>query len=116
VKKKLLETADEFHFVEDLPQIRNKTQCLEHSNDFHIQYNEAVDYLIEAIKTVSNQGKPTKFSKIDNVMRQLFPKYKGFACICNPDGGTFSRFSKFLEAVERDGKIRMHEQNLLLIE
>lgn len=116
VKKKLIETADEFHFVENLPHIRNKTLCLEHSNDFQNQYNEAVGYLIKAIQTVSSQGKPTELSKIDNVMRQMFPKYKGFSCIRQPDGGSFSRFSKFLEAVEKDGKIRIHEQKLFLIE
>ncbi len=115
MKKKLIDAVDEFYFVGNLSKIEN-AQHLEHSHKFQIQYTEAVDYLIKAIQTVSSQGKPTKFNKIDNVMRQLFPKYKGVACICNPDGGSFSRFSKFLEAVEKDGKIRIHEQKLFLIE
>ncbi|MUG99912.1 NYN domain-containing protein [Scytonema sp. UIC 10036] len=115
VKKKLMDAADETYFVDKLPQIVN-VHHLENSNESHIQYTEAVNCLIKAVKTVSSQGKQTKLSTIDNAMRQLLPKYKGVACICKPDGGKFSSFSKFIEAVEKDGKIRMREQNLFLIE
>ncbi|KYC35256.1 hypothetical protein WA1_08865 [Scytonema hofmannii PCC 7110] len=117
VKRILKEVAHEVHYVDELLQLsEEQNQRQNNAIESIITYNEAIGYLIAAIKTALNQGKQATLGKIDNVMRQLFPKYKGVACICNPDGGKFSRFSKFLEAVERDGKIKMHEQNLLLIE
>ncbi|GAB1543011.1 hypothetical protein NUACC21_56850 [Scytonema sp. NUACC21] len=81
-----------------------------------ITYDEAISYLIQAITTVAGQGKQTKLSRVDQVMRQLFPSYQGVSCIRKADGGKFSRFSNFIQAVEQDGTIRMDEQYLLFLE
>jgi uncharacterized LabA/DUF88 family protein len=117
VKKSLKELANEFHFVDELPQlVGEKKQPQITSVKVQINYNEAIEYLIEAIKTGLSQGKRTVLSYIDNLMRQRFPNYQGASCILTPDGKKFSRFSKFVNAVVKEGKVRMQNQELLLIE
>jgi NYN domain len=108
---------DNFHFVDELPQlVGEKKQPQSTSVKVQINYNEAIKYLIEAIKTGLSQGKRTVLSCIDNLMRQRFPNYQGVSCIRTPDGKKFSRFSKFVDAVVKEGKVRMQNQELLLIE
>lgn len=115
VKQKLKEIADEFHFLEDLPSlVEANTESKIDSAPCQIPYNEAAKYLSEAIKIASNKGKRTVLGCIDSIMRQLFPNYKGVASICKHDGKSFSRFSKFVKAVEKDGIVRMENQELFL--
>ncbi|GET40038.1 NYN domain-containing protein [Microseira wollei] len=117
VKQKLKELADEFYFLDDLPQlVEGMTQKETDSVQCQIAYNKAIEYLHEAIKTALSKGESTNFSRIDNLMRQLFPCYKGVSSICKPDGKKFSKFSKFVEAAVKHGKVRMQNQQLLLIE
>ncbi len=116
VKQKLKEIADEFHFLEELPSlVAGNTESKIDSIPCQIPYNEAAKYLSEAIKIASNKDKRTVLGCIDSIMRQLFPNYKGVASICKHDGKSFSRFSKFVKAVEKDGIIRMENQELFLI-
>ena len=117
VKQKLKELADEFYFVDKLPNLvgentQSKTTCIE----FQIHYNEAIKYLIKAVKTALSQGKQAGFAYIDNLMRQLCPNYQGVSSIRTPDGKKFSRFIKFVDAAVKEGKVRMQNQKLLLIE
>jgi hypothetical protein len=117
VKQKLKELADNFHFVDDLPQLvveNNQPQIT--SIKSQINYNEAIEYLVKAIKIALSQGKSTVLGYINNLMREHFPNYQGFSCICTPDGKKFSRFSKFVDAAVKEGKVRMQNQKLLLIE
>ncbi len=40
-------------------------------------------------------------------LNQQFPNYQGVSSIRKPDGTTFSKFSKFVEAVEAEGKVQV---------
>ncbi|MBW4685976.1 MAG: NYN domain-containing protein [Komarekiella atlantica HA4396-MV6] len=107
---------ENFHFVDELPQLvgnSNKTQDIFVSQ---INYNEAIDYLIEAIKTALNQGKPSVFGRIDKLMRENCGNYQGDSSICRPDDQQFKRFSQFIDAAVKDGKVRKQNQELFLIE
>ncbi len=106
---------DNFHFVDELPElVANKTQTT--VVDSQISYNEAIKYLTEAIKTALHQGKPTVFGYIDKLMRQRCANYQGASSILTPNGKPFSRFSKFVDAAVKDGKVKMQNQQLFLIE
>lgn len=106
---------ENFHYVDELPSlVAAHTESKINSVPCLITYNEAVKYLIEAIKTASSKGKRTVFASIDSIMRQLFPHYKGANSICKHDGKTFSRFKKFVEAAVKDGVVRIENQQLFL--
>ncbi|MEH2303639.1 MAG: NYN domain-containing protein [Nostoc sp.] len=117
VKQKLKELADEFYFLDDLPQLiseKNQPQII--SVVSQINYNEAIEYLIEAINTALSQGKPTVFCCIDKLMRQLCAKYQGCSSIYTSDGKKFKNFSKFIDVAVKDGKVRKQNQELFLTE
>ncbi|QIR41030.1 NYN domain-containing protein [Tolypothrix sp. PCC 7910] len=108
---------DNFHFVDELPQlVANETQAPNTVVKYQISYNEAIEYLTEAIKTALRKGKPTRFGYIDILMRQLCDNYQGYSSILTPNGKTFSCFSKFVDAAVKDGKVKMQNQQLFLIE
>jgi uncharacterized protein YlbG (UPF0298 family) len=118
VKQRLKELADEFHFVDELPELlREKTQPQINYVQSQFSYNDAIECLIEAIKTALSEGKGTNFSYIGKLMRDnpRFPTCKKFPSVCKPDGTTFSRFSKFVDAVVKEGKVRRENQELFLI-
>jgi NYN domain len=117
VKQKLKELADEFHFVDNLSDlIQNKTQPQSTNFESHLNYNEAIEYLIAAIKTALSQGKPTVFGYIDKLMRQICPKYQGISSICTSEGKKFQKFSQFVDAAVKDRKIKRQNQQLFLHE
>ncbi|OUL20359.1 NYN domain-containing protein [Nostoc sp. RF31YmG] len=117
VKQRLKELADEFYFVDNLPKIvMNKTQPQTTLVQSQISYNEAIEYLTEAIKTALHQRKPTVFGYIDKLMRQRCANYQGASSVLTPNGKAFSRFSKFIDAAVKDGKVKMQNQQLFLIE
>lgn len=130
IKKTLIDAANEFHFIDELPKLivgqdrdqdnisaadgesnkkqSQKNKAKKNTDDLSgITYNQAIACLIEAIKTASIQGKPTRLSYIDNLMRNnpKFPNYKGVASIQKPDGSKFSKFGKFIETAVKDGKV-----------
>jgi uncharacterized LabA/DUF88 family protein len=108
---------DNFHFVDELPElVANKTQTQTTVVESQISYNEAIEYLAEAIKTALHQGKPTVFAYIDKLMRQRCANYQGASSILTPNGKAFSRFSKFIDVAVKDGKVKMQNQQLFLIE
>ncbi len=117
LKKQLKELADETFFVDDLCELlvnTNETQI--NAVDVCVNYNEALDLLIEAIKTASSQGKCPRFNQIDSLMRQSCQKYQGISSISTPDGKKFKSFSSFIDAAVKDGKVRRQNQELFLIE
>jgi hypothetical protein len=116
--QKLIKIADEFHFVDELPElVGEKTQPQINYVQSQFSYNDAIECLIEAIKTALSEGKPTNFSYIGKLMRDSprFPTCKKFPSVCKPDGTTFSCFSKFVYAVVKEGKVRRQNQELFLI-
>lgn len=115
--KNLRSLADEFYYVDELPKLLNSnTQHQTTSGSSYINYERAIDYMIEAIKTASKQGKPTAFGYIDNLMRQLFPNYKGVSSIRKKDGTKFGKFSKFVDAAIDEGKVCRQNEEIFLIE
>lgn len=117
VKQKMIELADEFHFIDELADlVGEKTQPQIDTTLSIIGYNEAIECLLEAIKTAPTKGQLTRFPIIDKLMRQLFSQYQGAKSIRTPDGKTFSKFSKFVKAAAKDGKVRIDEQQVFLIE
>jgi len=137
-KQNLSKSAHQFYFIDEISQLVNKQNQTQNTgnksnqksqknqsqgseskkaknkhNQGGITYNEAIQCLIEAIETASSQGKPTKLSYIDSLMRnnQRFPHYQGVASIRKPDGSKFSKLTKFLEAVEKDRKIHIRRNN-----
>ena len=118
LKQKLKEiVGSDFHFLDELPNlVASKTQHQTEKVPCHLTYNEAVEYLIEAIKTALSKGKGTGLGFINNLMLQLFPKYQGVTFVCQHQGKTFSRFSELVKAAVKDGKIRLQDQQLFVIE
>lgn len=78
-----------------------------------LNYREATEYLIQAVKTALSQNKSTGLGYIDGLMRN-FPSYQGYRCIRTDKGVRFSSFSKFIQAVVNDGKIIMKDNQLFL--
>ncbi|MFN6562314.1 MAG: NYN domain-containing protein [Nostoc sp. ChiSLP01] len=108
-----------FYFVDELPQlVANINQIQTPNTDIvsQINYNQAVDYLIKAIKTTLSQSKPTLFPHIDKFMRQNCANYQGFSSIYKPNGKKFKSFSQFVDAAVKDGKVQRQGQELFLIE
>lgn len=118
--QQLIQTADKSYLINQLPELVNqKANIL--NVDCQIPYNEAINCLIESIKTALEQGKHTKFSLIDSLMRsnQRFPNYHGVSSIQKADGTQFRQFKDFISAVVADGKVQVRTvgnfQELLLI-
>jgi uncharacterized LabA/DUF88 family protein len=110
---------DNFHFLDELPQLvgnSNKAQPQNTDIVSQITYNEAIEYLTEAINTALSQGKPTVFGRIDKLMRQLCTNYQGCSSISTDNGKKFKSFGQFVDAAVRDGKVQRQGQELFLIE
>jgi uncharacterized LabA/DUF88 family protein len=108
VSQELVQMADESYPVEKLPElVENKVQMIDVPRQ--IAYNDATKCLIEAINAAVKLGKPTRYPLIDKLMRQnqQFSNYQGVSSIRKPDGTTFSKFSKFVEAVKAEGKVQV---------
>ncbi|MEH2023195.1 NYN domain-containing protein [Nostoc sp.] len=117
VKQKLKELADEFYFIDKLPElVDKKTKSQTTSIEFKINYNEAIECFTKAITTTLSQGKHTEFGYIDKLMRQHCVSYQGFSSIHTPDGKKFKSFGKFVDAAVRDGKVQKQGQELFLVE
>jgi uncharacterized LabA/DUF88 family protein len=117
--KKLMNIVDEFHFIDELPQlVSGKTEPKTDGALPYITYDDAIACLLEAIKTALSQRKHTTFSLIGNMMRnnKRFPGYQGVSSIRKADGKKFSCFSKFINAAVAEGKVKMINQELFLIE
>lgn len=117
--KKLLKITDEFYFVDELPQLfMDQTEPQMAFVQSQLNYEDASECLIQAIKTALWEGKRTDFSCIGKMMRRnpSFPICKKFPSVCKSDGTKIKCFSKFIDAVVKDGKIRTQNQELFLIE
>ncbi|MBD2693448.1 NYN domain-containing protein [Anabaena catenula] len=116
-KLKNLVGDDNFHFIDELPQlVGEETKPQPTIINSQISYNEAEGYLIETVKNALSQGKPTHYSYIGRSMRQLFPKYQGVSSISTSNGKKFKSFGKFIDSAVNSGRIQRQNQELLLIE
>ncbi|TAE58682.1 MAG: NYN domain-containing protein [Nostocales cyanobacterium] len=109
--------AENFHFIDDLPAlIERKTQP--QINDIHpqISYNDAVKYLVKAVKKAISQNKPTNYSYLNELMRKFSPHYHGISSISTPDGKKLKTFGQFVDMVVKEGKIIRQNQHLFLVE
>jgi hypothetical protein len=120
IKKKLTEIAP-YYFIEDLEkeilEINNLNSFKEIESKTMISYAEAVKYLMKSIQLCIKQKKSTSLNYIEGLMRKECPNYQGCSSILRPDeaGKTFSKWSKFIEMVANDGKIKLEKQQLLLV-
>jgi NYN domain len=95
VKQKLKEVADEFYFIDTLPELMENKILTQSANvESQIDYNQVIEYLIEAIKTALSQSKSTSFGCINNLMLQSCPRYQGFSCISMPNGKKLKNFTR----------------------
>lgn len=109
VNKTLEKVANNFHFVDELPNLVGDKELPQNTHiQSHIIYEDSIKCLIEAIKTVP-QGKGTRFEMIDQLMRsnERFPNYCGVSCIRKSDGTRFGKFTKFIDAVVAEGKVKV---------
>ncbi|MGK7922718.1 MAG: NYN domain-containing protein [Trichodesmium sp.] len=120
VKQELKKSADEFHFLHEIPKlgkIQNQTETMNLPTKF--DWDDAVNCLLESIKIASNQNKPTTLDCLGKLMRQrdLFPKgCNKFPSICKSDGTTFSKLKKFVNAVAQEGLVVMKDKEILIPE
>jgi hypothetical protein len=117
VKQSLIEQASKFHYISDLLEIvQDQVQPEVNVNKHKIDYHQAVGYLIAAIKTAMNKSKKAAFGATNQLMMQMFPNYQGFGCIQMINGKSFKKFSDFIDAAVKDGKVKVQDQFLLLPE
>lgn len=114
--KKLIKIADKFYDVDELPNLVSDNTLTEKASSF-INYDDAVDCLIEAIKTAVREGKRTTYPIIARLMcqSQRFPNYKGVSTIREADRTKFTRFKEFVAAVVKEGKIKLKNEEMLLV-
>ncbi|MEC4804114.1 MAG: NYN domain-containing protein [Jaaginema sp. PMC 1079.18] len=74
-----------------------------------IAYDDAVRYLVAAVSHLKDNNKQATIGRIGKTMIDMFPDYGKCRKIAKKGNQKehFSRLSKFLESVERDGKIRI---------
>lgn len=119
--QKLIQSADKSYLISKLPEWVNQSVQVVNI-DSQISYMEAINCLIEAIKTALEQGRHTRFSLIDSLMRrnQHFPNYQGVSSIQNHNGTKFRQFKDFITAVVADGEVQVRTvgrfQEVLLIQ
>lgn len=109
--------AENFRFIDDLPALVERTNQPQ-VNVIHAQisYNEAVESLVKAVNKALSQNKPTNYSYLNELMRQICPNYQGVATISTPDGKKFKSFGQFIDMVVKEGKVKRQNQHLFLME
>ena len=109
------------YFIEDLEneilRIKNRNLSKEIESKTMISYAEAVKHLMKSIQLCIKQKKSTSLSYIEGLMRKQCPNYQGCSSILRPDqaGKTFSKWLSFISMVANDGKIKLENQQLLLV-
>lgn len=122
VKAELIESASKFYYLNNLQQLMVEfaesltSEAPTQIASSEVNYREAIKYLIQAVQTALSQNKSTGLGYIDGLMRKSFPSYQGYSCIRTDNSGKFSSFSKFVQAVVKDGKITMKNNYLFLAE
>ncbi|WP_353929300.1 NYN domain-containing protein [Okeanomitos corallinicola TIOX110] len=117
LKKSLKDVANEFHFIDDLPQLVEKKNQPQ-TNVIHpqISYNDAVECLMKAVNKALSQNKPTNYSYVNQLMGQISANYQGICSISIPNGTKFKKFGQFVDMVVKEGKVKRQNQELFLIE
>jgi uncharacterized LabA/DUF88 family protein len=108
VNQKLIKSANEFCFIDQLPnQI-----CADRHDLPKIDYEDAVQCLLEAVNAAITSGKRPCFPLIDQLMRKNrnFSSYQGVSSIEGRNKRGFASFKKFAESIVRDGLISIKTQ------
>lgn len=110
VSEHLLMSADDFISLEEISKKYNENgiQIDEEQEIKPLKFGLAVDFLIQTIKKIRDQGKSTRYGVVDNYMRssQDF-NYNGASYIQKPDqSGMFKSFTQYIETVEKLGKVK----------
>ena len=116
-KKSLKDIADEFYFIDNLHKlVEEKTQSQITNIQTQISYHEAVEYLINAIKTSIINEKRTTLGYINKLMGHIYPQYQNISSISTPNGKKIKTFTHFVDMVVKEGKVKKQNQELFLIE
>jgi hypothetical protein len=108
---------DEFHYIDELPNLVKKIRSEIIKIEAFICYEDAVNCLIQAIKTVVNSQKSATIGYLGKLMHDNpnFPNYKNVSLIRKPDGTKFSKFSQFLnKAIQEDRIPKVYHQIFLV--
>lgn len=110
VSEHLLMSADDFISLEEISKKYNENgiQINKEKDVKPLKFDLAVDFLIQTIKKIRDQGKSTRYGVVDNYMRssQDF-NYNGASYVQKPDqSGMFKSFTQYIETVEKLGKVK----------
>lgn len=110
VSEHLLMSADKFISLEEMSKkyIEEDIQTSETEEINPLEFDKAVQYLIETVEKIREQGKSTRYGVVDNYMRSnLDFNYNGATLVLHHDKSrTFKSFTKFIEAVEEAGNVK----------
>jgi len=120
VSQALKKIVDEAYDIDKLIASVNLDKAIQEKIDSSamIPYEEAKKYLIELIKTVQAKGKKATLALMGSLIKK-HPRLSGdkkVLSIGKPDGKYFSKFSKFVEAVIKEGIIQNRNGELILVE
>jgi uncharacterized protein (TIGR00288 family) len=116
VKKQLKNLANQFYCIEELPELlTNKNQDKTTKLQSQITWDNAVNCLIETLKSAAKQGKPTTLPYIGKQIRQSLSlsKKQKFVVYKN-DGSKITNLSKFVKELASHGKLIVDGDRLLL--
>ncbi len=116
VSEHLLMSADDFVSLKELSekynqhygQTKEKNEGEEIEVEQFTSFDDSVQFLIQTIQKIRDEGKSTRLAVVDNYLRssQDF-EYHGAKTVQLPDkSGNFKSFSNFIEEVEKLGKIK----------
>lgn len=112
VNQKLIESSNEFCFIDQLPNQLPNLICTDRHDSLKIDYEDAVQCLLEAVNAAITSGKRPNFPLIDQLMRKNrnFSGYQGVSSIEGRNKRRFASFKKFLESIASDGLISIKTQ------
>ncbi len=112
VSTQLKDIADEFRYLDELPQLIEIKPISSTVSNSHISYEEAVKMLIETINKALQQKQKTTLSLIGKLMRKIhnLPQFPSV----NKDGKTISKLSKLVDNAINDGLLIMNNDCLIL--
>ncbi len=116
VSEHLLMSADDFISLKELSekytqldvQAKERNETLEAKAEKLTSFDDAVNYLIQTIEKIRDDGKSTRLAVVDNYLRSSHDfEYHGARRVELPDkSGTFKSFSNFIDEVVKIGKVK----------
>ncbi|HAN74492.1 MAG TPA: hypothetical protein DCQ51_00400 [Planktothrix sp. UBA8407] len=119
VNKKLIDAVKQSYNIEELIDKLSQENLIKSSLDHSVMitYEEAKNCLIELIKTLKAEKKRATIALLGHLIKNhpRLSGYKKISSIGKPDGKIFAKFSKFVEAVIKEGIIQNCNGELILV-